>query len=113
MVNTPRRGDIWLTDFGEPLAHEQGFLRPGIIVSANGFNRAGSGLVFTVPTTTTKRGWRTHVEVGTHTGLRQTSWALVEQMRSASTDRLRRRIGEADAVTMERICAIVRRLLEM
>lgn len=113
MVNPPRRGDIWLTDFGEPLGHEQGFLRPGIIVSANGFNRASSGLVFAVPTTTTERGWRTHVEVGSHTGLRETSWALVEQLRSASTVRLRRRIGEVDPMTMERICAIVRRLLEV
>ncbi|WP_406567738.1 type II toxin-antitoxin system PemK/MazF family toxin [Actinoallomurus soli] len=64
-------------------------------------------------TTTTERGWRTHVEVGTHTGLRQTSWGLVEQLRSASPVRLRRRIGEVDPMTMERICVIVRRLLEM
>ena len=113
MVSAPQRGEIWLTDFGEPVGHEEGFFRPSVIVSANGFNQAGSGLVFTVPTTTTKRGWRTHVEVGTHTGLRQTSWALVEQMRSASTDRLRLRIGQVDDVTMERICTIVQRLLEI
>lgn len=113
MVNIARRGDIWLTDFGAPVGHEQGYLRPGVIVSADGFNRGRFGLVFAVPTTTTKRGWHTHVEVDTDAGLKQTSWALVEQLRVTSTDRLRRRIGEADAPTMERIVSIARRLLDM
>jgi mRNA interferase MazF len=113
MVRVARRGDIWLTDFGDPVGHEQGYLRPGVIVSADGFNEARSGLVFAVPTTTTKRGWHTHVEVDTRTGLRQTSWALVEQLRVTSTDRLRRRIGQADQATMERIVTIARQLLDM
>jgi mRNA interferase MazF len=111
VVSTPRRGEIWLTDFGDPVGRQQGYLRPGVVVSVDGFNEAHSGLVFAVPTTTTKREWRTHVEVGTHTGLRQTSWALVEQLRATSTDRLRRCIGEADPATMDRICVIVRQLL--
>lgn len=113
MVTAPRRGEIWLTDFGKPTGHEQGFLRPGIVVSASGFNQARSGLVFAVPTTTTKRGWRTHVELDTETGLRQTSWALVEQLRATSTDRLRHRIGEVDAASMDHISAITRRILEI
>jgi mRNA interferase MazF len=111
MVSTPRRGEIWLTDFGDPVGREQGYLRPGVIVSVDGFNHTRSGLVFAVPTTTTKREWRTHVEVGMHTGLRQPSWALVEQLRVTSTDRLRRQIGEADSVIMDRISMIVRQLL--
>lgn len=113
MVSAARRAEIWLTDFGDPVGREQGYVRPGVIVSADGFNRARSGLVLAIPTTTTKRGWRTHVEVDTSTGLKKTSWALVEQLRATSTDRLIRRLGEADQSTMDRISLIVRELLDM
>ncbi|GAA0326054.1 type II toxin-antitoxin system PemK/MazF family toxin [Actinoallomurus spadix] len=53
---------------------------------------------------------------GEHTAERKPAdrrTALVEQLRSASTVRLRRRIGEVDPMIMERIGAIVRRLLEV
>jgi mRNA interferase MazF len=111
VVSVARRGDIWLADFGDPVGREQGYVRPGVIVSNDGFNRTRPGLVMAVPTTTTKRGWPTHVEIDTHTGLKETSYALVEQLRATSTERLIRQIGEADPGTMNRITRVIRELL--
>ena len=112
MVSAVRTGDIWLADFGDPVGHEQGYVRPGVIVSSDGFNRSRPGLVITIPTTTTKRGWTTHVEIDTHTGLKETSYALVEQLRATSTERLIRPIGEADPGTMNRLTRVIRELLK-
>jgi mRNA interferase MazF len=112
MVSVIRRGDIWLADFGDPVGREQGYVRPGVIVSTDAFNRARTGLVMAVPTTTTKCGWPTHVEIDTHTGLKETSYALVEQLRATSTERLIRQIGAADPSTMNRIIRVIREVLK-
>jgi mRNA interferase MazF len=35
---TPRRGEIWLVDFGEPVGREQAGIRPAVIVSTDALN---------------------------------------------------------------------------
>ncbi|WP_462186821.1 type II toxin-antitoxin system PemK/MazF family toxin [Frankia sp. CcWB2] len=39
---SPRRGEVWLVDFGEPIGHEQGLCRPAVVVSADRLNRSRS-----------------------------------------------------------------------
>jgi mRNA interferase MazF len=53
---TPRHGEIWLVDFGEPIGREQAGRRPAVIVSDNEMNDGSSGLVIVVPMTTARRG---------------------------------------------------------
>ncbi|WP_204014187.1 type II toxin-antitoxin system PemK/MazF family toxin [Sphaerimonospora thailandensis] len=91
-----KQGEIWFADYGEPVGREQGYPRPALIVSNDDFHAAGFGLVIAVPLTTRNRGWTNHIEVPTGaTGLRKTSWAMVQQVRSLSPMRFEYRLGQA------------------
>jgi mRNA interferase MazF len=88
-VRTIRRGEVWLADLRPTRGHEQTGHRPILIVSADPFNQSPAGLVIAVPFTTTRRGLPTHIEVlPPDGGLRETSFAMCEQLRALSADRL-------------------------
>ncbi len=38
-LTEPRRGELWLMDFGELLGHEQGWRRTALVVSSDEWNR--------------------------------------------------------------------------
>jgi mRNA interferase MazF len=60
-----------------------------LIVSPDRFNQGRSHLVVAVPFTTRRRGLPVHVEVRPPDGgLRDTSFAMCEQVRSLTVDRL-------------------------
>ena len=109
-----RRGDVWLTDLGEPVGHEQGSRRPVVIVSANRLNSTGGGLVIIVPFTRTRRPSPMHVEVEPgYTGLSETSYAKVQDVRSISTERLIKRYGSVPAGAMHDISRMLTRVLDL
>ena len=88
------RGEIWLVDFGEPVGHEQGYRRPAIVVSDDRMNRSRAGLAIVVPLTSTRRDLPSHIEIEPGlSGLRHTSYAKTEDVKSVSTSRLVRRLG--------------------
>lgn len=101
------RGEIYLCDLGKPLGHERGFLRPALIVSASEWSKFGSPIV--VPMTRTRRGYITHVELEGVLG--QTSYIQCEQIRVVSQERLVKRLGEVDGVTMLQVEDVLHRLL--
>ncbi len=109
------RGELWLIDFGEPLAHEQGFIRPGVVVSHDGLNRSAADLVIAVPVTRTRRGLPSHVEIdsGAGTGLSDPSYAQAEQVRAIGAHRLVQRLGAVDVVTQRNIEQALRRMLAL
>lgn len=82
-------GDIVTVDFGMPIGSEPGFVRPGIVVTADAFLRFRPTTVFVVPLTSTRRAFPSHVEVDPDAtnGLEATSWALVEQLRAVAVER--------------------------
>jgi mRNA interferase MazF len=96
------QGEIWLADLGDPVGREQGFARPVLVVSNDGFN-ASTPVKIIIPLTTTNRGWDNHIPISCDgTGLEKPSWAMVEHVRSVSPQRFRRRIGIApDEVVRE------------
>jgi len=100
---TPRRAEVWLVDFGEPVGHEQSGRRPAVIVSADPLNDSQAGVVIVVPTTTTHRGLPSHVEVEPDiSGLDEVSYAKCEDVKSISEERLIARLGTVtDAITFE------------
>lgn len=108
----PARGEVWLVDFGTPIGREQGFRRPVVVLSADRFNAGRSGLVIVVPCTTAHRGLPTHValEPGS-SGLRETSYAKAEDIKSVSVDRLVHRLGTAPAAELTHLTRIVALLL--
>ncbi|MEV0651204.1 type II toxin-antitoxin system PemK/MazF family toxin [Phytomonospora sp. NPDC050363] len=95
MVNVPRIGEIYWVDLGEPVGHEQGFHRPGVIVSRHSFNATRSALAVVMPVTTRDRGIPSHRPLDhTACGLDRPSWVRTENFRAISHLRLGGFIGQ-------------------
>ncbi len=110
---TPRRGEIWLVEFGEPVGSEQAGRRPAVVVSADRLNESQAGVVIVVPCTTTHRGLASHVEMDPATsGLDEVSYAKCEDVKSVSARRLVARLGAVDDEVLFRIARILRFLLD-
>ena len=108
----PRQGQLWLVDFGTPVGHEQGYRRPAVVVSADQMNTSRAGLVIVVPMTRTRRSLPSHIEVEAQgSGLRETSYAKCEDVKSVSQDRLVHHIGHVSELAQQRIIAVIRTLL--
>ncbi len=109
----PRRGDVWLVDFGSPIGREQAGRRPAVIVSDDLMNIGSSGLVIVVPTTSRHRDLPSHVEIDSAAGLDAPSFAKCEDVKSISTDRLTHVIGAVSDIELDQITTILARLLAM
>jgi mRNA interferase MazF len=92
--------DVTSVDFGTPLGSEAGFVRPAIILTADGLLRFRPTTVFVVPLTTTERTFPSHVAIAPDqtNGLSQNSWALVEQLRAVSVERVGPSVGNVGPV---------------
>jgi mRNA interferase MazF len=89
------QGDVWLADLDPTVGREQAGTRPVLVISVNELNSSSADLVIAVPITSTKRPNPIHVELGKGVGgLRNTSYALPEMVRSISRSRLTRRWGK-------------------
>lgn len=106
------RGEVWLVDFGTPIGHEQGYRRPAVVVSDDRLNGSRAELVIVIPTTTTRRGLPSHVEIEPgDSGLAELSYAKGEDVKSVSTQRLIRRLGTLSADRLNRVEQVLRLLL--
>src|SRR5437588_7443251 len=98
---TASRTQVWLTSFDPVKGHEQGGTRPSVIVSSNFLNHGPAKMVIVVPMT--KKDYRLrqmHVEIQPpEGGLTLISYAMTEQTRSISTDRLLHPLGFLKATT--------------
>ena len=111
---TPRRGEVWLVDFGEPVGHEQGWKRPAVVMSSDHLNDSAASLVIVVPVTSTRWGLPSHVEIETgQSGLADTSYAKGEDIKSVSRGRMVTRYGLADVHVVHQLETILRTLLEL
>jgi mRNA interferase MazF len=69
-------------------------------------------LALVVPITTTNRGWPNHIEmIGTQ--LNQRSWAMSEQIRTISRDRVVDRSGHVDDATLAAVRGWIADFLEL
>ena len=95
-MTRPRRGEIWLVDFGVPVGREQAGRRPAVVVSADPLHESWAGIVIVVPCTTTRRGLPSHVELDPDSsGLDDITYAKCEEIKSISDERLIVRLGAA------------------
>ncbi len=112
-MTRPRRGEIWLIDFGVPVGREQAGRRPAVIVSADPLNDSRAGVIIVVPCTTTRRGLSSHVELEpAASGLGHITYAKCEDIKSVSDERLIARIGDAPLDALFDITRSLRFLLE-
>jgi mRNA interferase MazF len=102
--DAPKRGDVWYVDLEPVRGHEQGRIRPALIISADIFNAGPAELVIVVPITTADRRIPTHVQIDPpEGGLTRRSFVKAEDIRSISTLRLQNRVGRVDDVTLRRV----------
>ena len=104
MTRPLRRGGLVWVDLDPTRGREQQGERPALVVCNDDYLAAVPDLVIVVPLTTTDRGWPHHVPVrGQQTGLPRDSFAMTEQPRTVSRDRVVRHAGAADQETSEAV----------
>jgi mRNA interferase MazF len=111
---SPRRGEVWLVDLGDPVGREQSGRRPAVIVSADLLNESRAGVVVVVPITTTYRGLPSHIEIDRgSSGLDEVSYAKCEDVKSISEQRLIGRLGVVGNDAMFQASRVLRFLLDL
>jgi mRNA interferase MazF len=111
---SPRRGEVWLLDFGDPVGQEQSGKRPAVVVSADSLNESRAGVVVVVPITTAYRGLPSHVEIDRgSSGLDEVSYAKCEDIKSVSEQRLLGRLGVVGDEVMFQAARTLRFLLDL
>lgn len=99
-----RPGDVVWVDLSPTHGREQHGRRPAVVISTADYLRTVRGLIIVVPVTTTDRGWSHHVQLGGNgLGLPQTSFAMTEQPRTVSTQRIKGVAGSIDKKTLTQI----------
>lgn len=97
---------LWVADFGVPAGHEQGGVRPAIVIGSPGHCALPIDVMLVIPLTTRDRGLRHHVRIASESsGLHHPSWARTEEVRTISTARLAQSapIGRASAEEIEEL----------
>ena len=104
MMNNPLKGEIWLIRLDPTEGHEQAKTRPCVIISNNRFNKGAADLVIAVPLTSKNKYIPLHVLVqDKNSGLGMISFIMPEQIRSLSTNRCLKHIGEISEETLNEL----------
>ena len=105
MQNPVKRGDIYYADLSPVVGSEQGGMRPVLIVQNDTGNRHSPTVIAAAITSQTgKARLPTHLELAARSfGLSRDSVILLEQIRTLDKSRLRERMGQLDAPTMDRV----------
>jgi mRNA interferase MazF len=103
-VPSAQQGDVWEARLEPVVGHEQGGKRPVVIVSIDQISSGRGEMCIVVPFTRTDRGTPIHVRVDPpEGGLKAVSFALPENVRSISRERLAKRLGSLRDDTLEQI----------
>ncbi len=108
----PEQGDVYWADPDPARGAEQAKARPFAIVSVDQLNRSPIGLSLAVPLTRTDFGNALHLAIAPpEGGLRQPSFAMPEQLRAVSHERLSQKLGRLRPDTREELLRRCRLLL--
>ena len=106
------QGDVVWADPDPTRGSEQAKPRPFIVVSVDQLNRSPLGLSLVVPLTRTDFSNALHVEIKPPDGgLREKSFAMPEQLRALSHERVSKRPGEVRPPTLAELLRRCRLLL--
>jgi mRNA interferase MazF len=107
-TRNPAAGEIWDVDFDPRIGHEQGGIRPALVISIDRFNRIPHDLRIVVPITGTDRGLPHHVKVAPpEGGLTKPSLIMCEQVKSQSLLRFKRKRGTINPDSLDRVQHLV------
>jgi mRNA interferase MazF len=108
----PQQGDIYWTDPEPTRDREQAKARPFVIVSVDQLNQTSLGLSLAVPLTRTNFGNALHLAIpASEGGLKEDGFAMPEQLRAISHERLSRRLGSLRPKVLEELLKRCRVLL--
>lgn len=108
LTTTLVRGSIVRLDLSPVRGREQAGLRPGLVIASRGYLESVTTLVIILPVTSVDRGWPNHVRLRGRTGLSRPSWAMTEQPRAVSRDRIEQVLGVADDATLAEVDVYLR-----
>lgn len=112
VTRSPQQCDVYWADPDPTSGREQAKPRPFAIVSVDQMNRSALGLSLAVPLTRTDFGNPLHLEVpASEAGLRERSFAMPEQLRAISHERLSKRLGTLRPKTSDELLRRCRLLL--
>jgi mRNA interferase MazF len=110
----PSQDEVWIVDLNPVVGHEQGGVRPALVLSDDQFNRSRAGLVMIAPITGTDRGLITHISIDPpEGGVVKRSFIMTDQLRTISPRRLGRRLGSISRATRSEVEARLRFLLTL
>lgn len=95
-------GDIVWVYLDPVVGREQSGRRPAVVVSSHGHLLVADTLVIVVPVTSVDRGWSNHILLRPEV-LQRPSWAMTEQLRTISRERVVGRAGRVDPETLAEI----------
>lgn len=108
----PSHGEVWTVVLDPIRGHEQGGLRPAVVISNDRFNRAFETVVIIVPFTRTNRGTPTQIPVHPPEGrLTSPSLLMCEQVRAVSITRFRGRRGTVSDQTLAKVEVLIAELI--
>ena len=100
-------------DLSPTRGREQSGRRPVLVVASRGYLETITTLVNVLPVTSVERGWPNHVRLHGYTGLGQASWAMTEQIRIITRDRMVSIAGAVDSPTLSRVDLYLRDFLDL
>ncbi len=104
-VSFPHRGEIYLVDFDPARGHEIRKTRPALVIQNNMGNQYSSTtIVAAVTSRISAQPYPVEVAVEPgRSGLTVTSTVRLDQIRTVDRERLLKRLGAVDAVTMQQV----------
>ena len=98
-----RPGEVWWASPDASAGREQAGRRPVLVIANDEYLEAVTTLAMVVPITTTDRAWPNHVPLTGAHGLSRESFAMSEQLRVISRERMAGLAGEVDHATLETV----------
>ena len=104
----PRGAVVW-AQLDPTRGREQAGIPPAVVLSSDDYLDAVPDLAIVVPVTPRDRGWPHHVQLaGRELSLPRASFAMTEQPRTISRDRISGVVGRTDEATMDAITLWIR-----
>lgn len=107
-----RPGDVVWVAPDATVGREQSGRRPALVVSGEQHLATATTLAMVVPLTGVDRGWPNHIELRGG-DLAMQSWAMTEQLRTISRERIGGRAGRAEATTLAAVRVWLADFLEL
>ena len=108
------RGTVVWAELDPVRGREQAGRRPALVIASDLYLEQATTLAIIVPVTTNNRGWPNHVLLkGPGLVLDQPSFAMTEQPRTVTRDRLYDLAGTVDGATMKEVDGWLRDFLAL